>query len=130
MHLSHKVVIKNKDGKLLALRRSATDPSRPLTWDLAGGQVEEGENLEDSARREILEEAGLEVGRIRFIHADARRDNDGTYWVALFSAAAAQTEDVQLSYEHDQYEWISREEFAARKSSARIEALLQSDIEF
>ncbi len=57
MKVSQKIFLKNKDGKILALRRSATDPRRPLTWDLPGGSIEEGEVMQDALNREIFEVA-------------------------------------------------------------------------
>ena len=38
--VAQKAVLVRADGKILALRRSKTDPARPLTWDLPGGDVE------------------------------------------------------------------------------------------
>ena len=69
MDISQKTIVFNAEGKILALRRSDTDHSRPLTWDLPGGQFEEGEDLEESARREIREEAGIEVEDLKIFDA-------------------------------------------------------------
>jgi len=33
-------------------------------WDIPGGYMEPGESTEETARREILEETGLEIGRL------------------------------------------------------------------
>lgn len=125
MFVSQKVIVRNSEGKLLALRRSATDTNRPLTWDLPGGQLEEGEQLEESARREIREETGIEVGDLTLIDADARAAHNGEYWVVLFSLSDALSDHVVLSYEHDRHEWLTREEFLERKSSDRIRDLFQ-----
>ena len=132
MLVSSKIVVKNKEGKILALRRSKTDTVRPLTWDLPGGEVEEGENLEESARREVREETSLEIGPLRFVHADGRNAEDGSYWVVLFSVAhvVSDSDAVVLSYEHDTYEWLTHEEFLERKSSDRIEEFFRDNKEW
>lgn len=53
------VVLFNEAGELL-LQRRADDGS----WGLSGGFMELGESVEAAARREILEETGLTVGRL------------------------------------------------------------------
>ena len=48
----------------LARRRGAFGGG---TWGSAGGHLEFGETLEDCARREAMEEFGVEVGDLRFL---------------------------------------------------------------
>lgn len=49
----------NSSGELLLQRRA-----RDGTWGLIGGFTELGETVEETARREVLEETGLTVGRL------------------------------------------------------------------
>jgi ADP-ribose pyrophosphatase YjhB (NUDIX family) len=51
------VLLEDGQGRLLLLQR--TDNG---CWGLPGGALEPGETLEQTARRETLEESGLEVG--------------------------------------------------------------------
>lgn len=48
------------DGRRVLLVRRRRDPGRGL-WAVPGGKVEMGETVAGTARREVLEETGLEV---------------------------------------------------------------------
>jgi 8-oxo-dGTP diphosphatase len=48
-----------RDGRILLIRRR-TQPMKGL-WTFPGGHVEPGEAVADAARREVVEETGLEV---------------------------------------------------------------------
>ncbi len=56
-------VFLERAGRLLLVRRGA-DPGRGR-WDLPGGFLDEGEDPEVGARREIREELGVELGALR-----------------------------------------------------------------
>jgi len=125
MQVSQKIFLKNPEGKLLALLRSETDPSRPLSWDLPGGGLEEGEKLEDSIRREIREEIGIEVGEISVFAAESDFNKNGKYSVQIAYIGTVDNPTITLSYEHKEYRWITRDEFLALESSYKIKKFLQ-----
>ncbi len=55
-------IIYNGDGKIFLTQRYDPDiPDAHLRWDVPGGTNEFGERLEDTLKREIAEETGLEV---------------------------------------------------------------------
>jgi 8-oxo-dGTP diphosphatase len=53
-----------KDGKFLMGYRIGSHGSG--TWSTPGGHMEFGENFEETAKREVLEETGLIVDNVRF----------------------------------------------------------------
>ena len=58
------VVFVRRGEVFLAKRRGAHGED---TWGSAGGHLEFGETLEDCARREAMEELGVEVGELRVL---------------------------------------------------------------
>ena len=66
-----------KDDTVLLVRRGK--PPNVGAWTLPGGAQELGETAEEAARRELLEETGLEVGPLHFAATvdNIRRDDDG-----------------------------------------------------
>ena len=126
MNVSQKIILKNSAGKILALRRSVTDTLRPLTWDLPGGELEEGEDLLDNIRREIAEETGIsEVSDIKLHSAVANNNVKGEYWVGLGYTGRVKSPVVTLSFEHDEYRWLSKEKFLKLESSSKIKEFLR-----
>ena len=118
--IAQKAVIFNKEGKLLAIRRSNTDPHRPLTWDLPGGDLEVNEDPREGMLREIQEEVAIEVRNLKVLDVTSRRNDKNELWIGISYTAEAATTDVVLSYEHDQFEWLTKEEFLARESSEKL----------
>lgn len=52
-------IISDNDGKILLVKRKY-DPKKGY-WDLPGGFMEQGEDLDESVKREIREELGIEI---------------------------------------------------------------------
>ena len=56
------IIIRNPEGRVLfGLRKGAHGGG---TWSFPGGHVDFGEEPEDTARREVMEETGLTVGKV------------------------------------------------------------------
>lgn len=63
------VLVFNEQGHLLLQRRTDS-----LDWGTLGGSLEPGESLEESAARELYEEAGLRAGAYKLITVFSGQD--------------------------------------------------------
>jgi 8-oxo-dGTP diphosphatase len=70
-------VIYDGEGRVLLIRRK-NEPFKGC-YALPGGFVDLGETVEAACRREVLEEAGIEVGELRLVgvYSDPGRDPRG-----------------------------------------------------
>jgi 8-oxo-dGTP diphosphatase len=79
-----------KGGEVLLVRRGK--PPGAGLWSLPGGKQELGETAEETARRELLEETGLECGKLVLaghvdsIHHDADGKIEFHYTILDFAA--------------------------------------------
>lgn len=84
------------DREILLIRRS----SEPFegTWALPGGFVDEGESLEEAARRELAEETGIaDVGRLMQLGAYGDPGRDPRGWtVSVVFLARVESRDATL----------------------------------
>lgn len=68
LHRAAHVVVTDGQGRIYLQKRSAAKDIQPGKWDTSvGGHVGAGEDHEAGARREMLEELGLD-GELRFLH--------------------------------------------------------------
>ncbi|HCQ90626.1 MAG TPA: DNA mismatch repair protein MutT, partial [Clostridium sp.] len=58
------VIIIDNRNRILLQKRKTTSYGM---WGIPGGLMELGESTEDTARREVLEETGLTVGKVKLI---------------------------------------------------------------
>ncbi len=74
-------------------------------WTPPSGARRPGEPIDACARRELLEETGIDMNPSP---VDTNRD-----W-AIFVAVVPETVDVTLDCEHDRYEWVGLDEATRR----------------
>jgi len=116
-----KGIIKNSNtNRILIVQRSHTDPVGAGTWENIGGNVEDGEDLEEGLRREIREEVGITDIDIKNVAYVTLVDGKEPFLIVAY-LCETKTEEVQLSVEHKSYLWADETECRSRLPKAIIE---------
>ncbi|MEA2007360.1 MAG: nucleotide exchange factor GrpE [Patescibacteria group bacterium] len=118
------VVVSTQSGKVLLLKRSRKELFNKNKWDLPGGHIEKGETIEESLKREVMQETGLkiEVGPLlQFTefeksHKAFKQEKRGLRFIAL-----SESEDVELGKEHSKFVWLTFEDAIKKLSNDGFE---------
>ncbi len=120
-------------GEKVLLGRQDGWPER--LYSLLAGYMEPGETIEDAVRRETLEEAGIEVGRVRFLTCQP-----WPFPSSLMLACAAEALTTEIAIDMEELEdatWVARsdipdilagkhQQFAAPRASAVARVVLSA----
>lgn len=106
---AHVVII--NDGKVLILRRSATDQWMPGHYGLPGGKIDGSETPAEAISRECKEEAGLNVKPedLIFLSKVSKEKQHAFYCTKNFSG------EPKLDFEHDDFKWINPKDLSNYK---------------
>ncbi len=122
-------LIQDPIGRVLMIRtRKWSD-----LWGIPGGKIEWGESSETALRREILEETGLRIQDIRFVMVQDSLFSREFYREAHFvllnyicRVDAAQSMEVQLNAEAQEYRWMDWERVWDLPLNQPTQALLRT----
>src|SRR5512147_1376474 len=110
-----------KDGKFLVMQRSPHEKKFPSRWTVPGGKLTTDDYvhapkdtpdywynvLENALRREVKEEAGLDITNIRYVTslADAREGEDPSLVISCLADWAGG--EVVFDESMSDYRWVS-----------------------
>ncbi len=114
-----------KDGKYLITRRTLDKKKFPGMWTVPGGRIEVDDYLklhkgtehhwynvlEQTLRREVREETGLEIDNIEYVTSIAILGKDGIPTLIISCVADYASGKISIQKEEcDKYAWVSLEE--------------------
>jgi 8-oxo-dGTP diphosphatase len=111
IQVAAKALIINDEGKVLVLREPAKDNpgSQDGLYGSVGGRMDVDEDYYTALHREVFEETGLKIEPLDPIHISEWHPTiKGVkcHIVGIFTVCRAKTNEVKLSFEHDDYKWI------------------------
>lgn len=102
-------VLENSKNELLLLKRSTNTEFGPGLWGFPAGHIEENENPQECALRELDEEIGT-THRIKLIrNLEPVRDSfyGGVYEIYIFHFRWI-SGDIVLNHEHTDFAWVNK----------------------
>lgn len=116
--LSIKLVIRDAEGRCLLLRRALSSKGNPGKWEFPGGKVENGESFDIALLREVEEETGLRVSLQRVVGA-ADVELADRHVAYLFLEGLLEGGQLQLSSEHEGFDWVQLHELPSMDLAAQ-----------
>ncbi|MDB5238154.1 MAG: GDP-mannose mannosyl hydrolase [Candidatus Kaiserbacteria bacterium] len=109
LQVGAKILLKNKEGKYLLIKRSADEKHGVGKWDIPGGRLEAEMSLMDNLVREIREETGFSHDtKPVFLTVQDMMWPD-RHVIRLVYTGIAEGDPV-LSHEHTEFKWMTAEE--------------------
>jgi len=109
------ILIVDKQNRLLLMKRSDSG-----CWGPPGGAVELGDVVEEAARRETLEETGLQVGEASLFGVFSGPElyykypnGDEVYNVTIVYLSRDVNGEVRLNGEHSEWRWFAWKDIPA-----------------
>ena len=108
------VIIRNSVGKILMQQRKYPYGR----WGIPGGLMELGEAAEDTARREVFEETGMELGKLKLLGVYSGKDyfcraaNGDEYYTVVVAFVTDEYSGKPMVHDDEslQFQWFDPQE--------------------
>ena len=123
--LSVKVVVRDREGRCLLIKRSASSKANAGKWDLPGGKLDPGERVDEVLCREVAEETGLTIS-VRRVVGSAQSDLPDRVVAYLIMEAGLESGQVRLSNEHEDFKWAAVSEMARMDMAEQFRSFVRA----
>ena len=121
------VVYAERGDEILLLQR-AEGSALAGEWFLPGGFVEPGESPEDAARRELAEEAGVEIdGELELVGCYLMYVYGHDVLQVSYRGAVVESSEVVTSHEHDGAQWVKAQDMRALLTDEVVDQIARGD---
>jgi 8-oxo-dGTP diphosphatase len=121
-------VIRDKTGKFLIVK-----PTYKEHWNLPGGMTDLHENPREAAIREVREEIGIEISKVRLFCVDFAKDDPFDRFLFIFDGGEFSNETIDQirvdSVEIGEYKFVNECDFLlllSTKTSTRMKNSLEA----
>lgn len=120
------IIIHNRDGKVLVMRRSTGSPDAIGQYELPGGTLDSDEQPEDSIIRNLANNLGIKISNFNLKDAlamDNREDSDIQHIFIVYESFMSELIDVKPQGSYDAYMWANYDDLVninLRDSAASI----------
>jgi 8-oxo-dGTP diphosphatase len=108
MSMGAKAIVVYNGKILMFLRDNKPIIPYPNMWDLPGGAKEEGETLEETAKRELFEEAGVKSHKVYNLGIEKFGERVGGRFLILLDEE--EMKDIHLGDEGQEYRFFTLDE--------------------
>lgn len=109
-----KAIIK-KGNEFLIIKKSNTETVTPNNYDIPGGRIKFGEDVETALIREIKEETGLNINIKCPTNVWTFKVKDDFQLVGITFLCEFVSGDLLLSEEHESFEWLTSKDIFNRE---------------
>ncbi len=104
------LVIRDRNGRVLFVKRALTKKVLPGAWSFPSGTQEEGEDILETARREAKEELGIEIIDQKVV-ADVELSEFGSHLHFILCEKFLGEPKILQEHEMSEMRWMTFEEF-------------------
>jgi len=126
-------LLKNKEGKILLLKRSEKVRTYKKMWGVVAGYIEENEKPYETAIKEIREEVGILEDKLELIeklrpieYTDIYKGEKYDWKIYPFVFLVKKKGKINIDWEHLEYCWIHPADIEKYNTVPRLKEIVKS----